>query len=147
MDKYLISAESYEEYKKIIRERNLDPKQCIFIPQYKCGNEYSGKIREQKLQGRTVSDKKYLIGWFNEKEERWLLGDTRKRYYCKCPVCGKEFWACKSILQEDFEMADKGHGTCPKCKTFHNLTVDEENERMIVTPWKEYLKRKEGVLN
>lgn len=44
-------------------------------------------------------------------------------------------------------MSDKGHGTCSKCKTFHNLTVDEENEQMIVTPWEEYMKKKEAEIN
>ena len=70
--------------------------------------------------------------------------DTRKRYYCKCPECGHEFWACKSIFQQDFGMLDMGSGSCPKCKTYHNLTVDEKSERMIVTPWEEHIKKKKN---
>jgi len=68
--------------------------------------------------------------------------DSRKKYFCKCPICGHEFYACKSIFQEDFEMLDMGRGRCPKCKTVHNLTVDEKNEQMIVMPWEEYMKKK-----
>lgn len=67
--------------------------------------------------------------------------DNKKRYSCKCPICGHEFWACKSIFQEHFGMKERGCGSCPKCKTFHNLTVDEANERMIVIPWDEYIER------
>ena len=70
--------------------------------------------------------------------------DTRKRYRCDCPICDHGFWACKSIFQDDFGMLDMGSGSCPKCKTFHNLTVDEESERMIVTPWEEHMKNKEA---
>lgn len=73
-----------------------------------------------------------------------LSEDTRKRYLCICPVCGHKFWACKSIFQEGFGMLDMGAGDCPKCGTRHNLTVDEKNNRMIVTPWKEYIKEKEN---
>lgn len=76
-----------------------------------------------------------------------MVEDTRKRYHCKCPICGHEFWACKSIFQEVFGELDMGSGSCPKCKTYHNLTVDEENEKMIVTPWEEHMKKKEGVAN
>ena len=72
-----------------------------------------------------------------------MTKDMRKRYSCICPICGKKFWACKSILQEDFGMLDGGCGSCPKCKTFHNLTVDEKNKRMIVMPWEEYINKKE----
>lgn len=66
--------------------------------------------------------------------------DKRERYSCKCPICGHEFWACKSIAQEDFGMPDAGHGSCPSCKTFHNLTWDEDNKKMMVKPWDEYIK-------
>lgn len=66
------------------------------------------------------------------------MKDDRKRYNCKCPVCSTEFQACKSIFQESFGMIDAGSGSCPKCGTFHNLTVDEENGAMVVTPWEKY---------
>lgn len=69
--------------------------------------------------------------------------DKRERYSCECPICNNEFWACKSIFQEDFGMIDMGSGTCPKCNTHHNLTVDEENKRMIVIPYDIYVKAKE----
>lgn len=70
------------------------------------------------------------------------MKDTRKRYRCKCPICGREFWACKSIAQEDWGMLDAGHGSCPGCETFHNLTFDEKTEEMIVTPWDKFLEEK-----
>ena len=71
-----------------------------------------------------------------------MLEDKRKRYSCKCPVCGIGFWACKSIFQEGFGMLDMGSGNCPNCKTHHKLTVDEANERMIVTPWEKYMEER-----
>lgn len=73
--------------------------------------------------------------------------DNRKRYYCKCPVCGREFWACKSIAQEAWGMPEAGHGRCPGCKTFHNLTFDSENQQMIVIPWEDYIIKKLEVKN
>ncbi len=80
-----------------------------------------------------------------------MVEEKRERYTCLCPVCGYEFYACKSIAQEAFGIEDAGHGSCPKCKTFHNLQLDEANKKMIVTPWDEYLKkleeRKQGVKN
>lgn len=60
-----------------------------------------------------------------------------KRYKCDCK-CGNVFYACKSITQS-WGILDAGHGSCPKCKTFYNLTVDEDNDRMILRPWEEYL--------
>lgn len=70
--------------------------------------------------------------------------DNMKRYECKCPVCGRIFWACKSIAQEDWNMLEAGHGSCPGCNTFHNLTFDKENQRMVVTPWEEFIKKQEA---
>ena len=63
--------------------------------------------------------------------KRIVMEDNRKRYKCECPVCNRVFWACKSIFQEGFGMADMGSGKCPGCNTFLQLTVDEEIERMI----------------
>lgn len=65
----------------------------------------------------------------------------KKKYKCKCPICGCEFFAQKSLFQEMFKEIDMGHGSCPDCKEFLNLKVDEENECMIVTPWEEYIKQ------
>lgn len=69
--------------------------------------------------------------------------DKRDRYLCICPICSNEFWACKSIAQEAFGILDMGSGSCPKCKTFHNLTIDEKSNKMIVTPWEEHIKSME----
>ena len=71
-----------------------------------------------------------------------MNNDTRKRYPCICPICNNKFWACKSIFQGGFGMPELGSGSCPKCNTFYNLTVDEENNRMIVTPWDQYISSK-----
>jgi hypothetical protein len=70
---------------------------------------------------------------------------NRDKLTCICPVCGYEFWACKSIAQE-MGARECGHGSCPGCNTFHNLTVDEVNKSMIVTPWDKYMKQKEGLI-
>ena len=64
--------------------------------------------------------------------------DTRKRYRCDC-VCGKTFYACKSIFQEHFGKDDGGHGSCPQCNAFYNLTFDAENECMELTKWDDYI--------
>lgn len=69
------------------------------------------------------------------------IKDERKRYECNC-YCGKTFYACKSIFQE-WGILDKGHGSCPECKTFYNLSVDEENGKMILTEWNKYLNKRE----
>lgn len=67
--------------------------------------------------------------------------DTRKRYKCECP-CGNTFWACKSILQQNFGSPELGSGSCPKCKVYYNLTVDEENECMKLTKWDDYIEKR-----
>jgi hypothetical protein len=66
--------------------------------------------------------------------------DTRQRYTCKCP-CGNVFYAAKSIMQE-WGILDTGHGSCPECKTFYNLAVDEVTKTMKLTPWDEYVKNR-----
>lgn len=73
-----------------------------------------------------------------------MITDERQRYSCKCPVCDKEFTACKSIAQE-MGYLDMGAGSCPKCSEYLNLTVDEENKIMIATPWHIYSKNIRGV--
>jgi len=66
------------------------------------------------------------------------MQDKRKRYKCECK-CGNVFYATKSILQ-NMGMLNAGCGSCPKCKTFYNLTLDEENEIMELLEWDEYQK-------
>jgi len=65
--------------------------------------------------------------------------DTRKRYKCDCS-CENVFYATKSLAQCMGKL-DAGHGSCPKCKTFYNLTLDEENDRMILTRWEKYIEK------
>lgn len=67
------------------------------------------------------------------------MTDDRKRYSCKCPTCGAEFWVCKSIFQEAFGQDELGSGNCPECKTHHNLTFDRDTEQMIATPYEQWL--------
>ena len=66
------------------------------------------------------------------------MEDSRKRYKCNC-TCGNVFYATKSIFQTSFGI-NSGHGSCPKCKVFFHLAVDEENECMKLTEWSEHLK-------
>lgn len=74
------------------------------------------------------------------------MEDNRKRYECNCP-CGKIFYATKSIMQE-WGILDRGHGSCPQCKTFYNLTFDEQTEKMILTLWDDFVKDlKEKMIN
>ena len=73
------------------------------------------------------------------------IKDERKRYECNCK-CGKTFYACKSIFQELGQL-DLGHGSCPECFAFYNLSVDEENSKMILTEWNDYLKKMEDIIN
>ena len=68
--------------------------------------------------------------------------DKRKRYKCECK-CGNTFYACKSIFHQ-MGMNENGCGSCPECQTFYNLTLDEENERMILTEWIEYIEGRRG---
>ena len=70
-----------------------------------------------------------------------VVRQGEKRYRCDCP-CGKTFYATKSIFQSEFGMPECGRGSCPDCETFYNLTVDEENNRMILTKWDEYLEKR-----
>lgn len=66
------------------------------------------------------------------------MKDT-KRFKAVCSECGHAFYACKSIAQE-LGLLDEGHGSCPKCKTFLNLTFDEKSNEMKTMSWNKYLK-------
>lgn len=68
------------------------------------------------------------------------MEDTRERYKCECP-CGKVFYAAMSLAQS-WGSLDAGHGSCPECKTFYNLTVQEETKSMKLTPWDEYIENR-----
>ena len=67
--------------------------------------------------------------------------EDAKRYDCVCPSCNEEFWASLSILQLMGQL-DKGHGSCPECKMFLNLTFEPDSEKMICIPWDTYLETK-----
>ncbi|PJI06595.1 MULTISPECIES: hypothetical protein [Clostridium] len=62
-----------------------------------------------------------------------------KRFKTVCSECGHTFYACKSIAQE-LGLLDAGHGSCPECKTFLNLTFDKNNNETKTIAWNKYLK-------
>ncbi|AZR72513.1 hypothetical protein BBF96_03415 [Anoxybacter fermentans] len=66
---------------------------------------------------------------------------SEKRYPCKCAICDHQFFVTKSILQHS-GYNECGHGRCPKCKTFLNLTFVPELEIMRSMEWSEYVKRR-----
>lgn len=68
---------------------------------------------------------------------------SKERYRFKCPSCNKEFFAAKSIGQE-LGILDAGHGRCPNCEEFLNLTFNPETNEMDATKWDEYIKRREA---
>jgi len=68
------------------------------------------------------------------------MGDNRELYICNC-VCGNFFYAAKSIFQ-NWGMLDCGHASCPECKVFYNLEVQEETKSMKLTPWHEHKRTK-----
>lgn len=70
-----------------------------------------------------------------------MIEDTRERYKCECP-CGNIFYAAMSIFQS-WGVLDAGHGSCPECNAFYNLTLQKEFKSMKLTPWNEYIKNKD----
>jgi len=72
------------------------------------------------------------------------MEDKRQRYECEC-TCGFTFYACKSLFQQ-WGLIDSGSGSCPKCKVFYNLTLDEENKKMILTEWEKHMKNRKEKL-
>jgi hypothetical protein len=64
-----------------------------------------------------------------------------ERYEATCCVCGNTFFAALSIAQRDFGMNDAGHGRCPKCNEFLNLTYDPELQRMKTMKWDDYVQK------
>lgn len=66
----------------------------------------------------------------------------KERYDTKCCSCGHEFSASKSIMQE-WGILDAGHGSCPECGEFLNLTYDPDKEIMVTLKWDDHVKSKE----
>ena len=71
------------------------------------------------------------------------MGETKskgdqKYYPVECCVCGCEFNAARSILQM-MGQNDAGHGTCPECKQFLNLTYVPQEEKMVSKKWEDYI--------
>jgi hypothetical protein len=62
MDKYLISDLSYQRAISVSKQLRLRADEWEFIP-------FSGELRDQRLRGRRVSDPKYLVGPFTEREK------------------------------------------------------------------------------
>lgn len=66
------------------------------------------------------------------------MEDTRERHKSICSECGHEFYACKSMGQS---MGDNsaGCGSCPKCRTFLNLTFNEDTQEMKTKEWGKWI--------
>ena len=64
-----------------------------------------------------------------------------ERYKTVCCKCGNIFYASKSLAQQ-FGLNDSGCGSCPKCKTFLNLTYDPDENEMKTKAWNDYIKIK-----
>lgn len=62
------------------------------------------------------------------------MDDNRKRYKINCPYCGKEQYACKSIMHE-WGIQDAGHGTCLECNEFMKLIYNAETDTMTADKW------------
>lgn len=63
---------------------------------------------------------------------------NKERYKAVCCVCGNVFYASKSIAQE-WGVLDGGHGDCPKCNEFLNLTFDCDKQEMKTTKWSDWV--------
>lgn len=61
-----------------------------------------------------------------------------KRYKAVCCVCDNVFYAGKSISQK-LGILDGGHGSCPKCGEFLNLTFDYDKQEMETTKWSDWV--------
>lgn len=66
------------------------------------------------------------------------MKDEKERYKSRCSECGHEFYACKSI-GHNLGINEAGCGSCSKCKTFLNLTFDEQNKIMKTTEWGKWI--------
>lgn len=68
MEKYLISASSYSRAEIIAIDKKIRKPNWMYIPW-----EPTVHRREQ-LRGRRITDTKYLLGWFQDHEVKFLLG-------------------------------------------------------------------------
>ena len=71
-DKYLISTVFYKDAVVISKRMNLKIHEWIHIP-------FCSKERNRHIQGRRVSDLKYLIGNFSDEEKEYLLASSWKK--------------------------------------------------------------------
>ncbi len=69
------------------------------------------------------------------------MEDDGKRYSCICPICKKEFFACKSIAHT-FGLGNCGHAGCIHCGAFLNLEYDSKKDKMVAIEWDEYIKNR-----
>lgn len=65
----------------------------------------------------------------------------RKRYAATCCICGHAFYAALSIMQRNFGVNDGGHGHCPGCNEFLNLTFNPEAQRIETMKWSDYVQK------
>lgn len=69
------------------------------------------------------------------------MEEDREKYDVICPICSKEFKACKSIAQQ-MGINSAGSCRCVKCNTHLNLTFVPSEEIMDATEFSEWLKQK-----
>ena len=71
------------------------------------------------------AEKKPFDGNFAEA----LIGsDLKKRYSGECSECGEDFEAAPSLFMQIGQ--NSGMITCPNCKIFLEVEIDEKNEKM-----------------
>lgn len=56
------------------------------------------------------------------------MKELKEKYDFKCSECGKELWFKPSLAMQ-FNL-NSGHCSCPDCKTFLHLFINENNEGM-----------------
>jgi uncharacterized Zn-finger protein len=66
----------------------------------------------------------------------------KERYNFNCPSCKKGLFAKPGMAM--LSGLNSGHGTCPYCKTFFHLRIDENNERMIAQDWNKFMENPSG---
>lgn len=102
--------------------------------------EYGGKFPTERYRYIEGLIQQYMFFYeIDHKTEKKT--DVRRRYAIKCPECGGEFYACKSIAQE-IGLSDCGHGSCPKCHTFLHLEYNPKENSMRAEIWEKFMERR-----
>lgn len=67
-----------------------------------------------------------------------VIGRSEKRYDIKCPSCGEELQASRSIGML-MGIPHAGHGSCLICKEEMHLVYDEEKDIITTEKWSDYI--------